>query len=780
MKTRILLLALCLVVAPAARAARQLPATVRKNIERGDAWAQLGNWQRAVTAWQEVLRKHPRHFPTRLKLANGLYRLRRFKESLALLEHLARQRPGSVAVANARARLLLQLQRPRDACRIYRRVLRKHADNEAAAFGLGRCLQLQQQRRAQDSTLTGRVREAFQNYLKRFPNGPHAAEAHRALERLRLGPAADILAAARRALADGELARAETILRKLVGNQPDLEQAHYLLGLVLAAPENDKLEQALAEWEKAPHIKEALLMRSRAAFEDDELEQAQQLARQALARDGNYAEAHYQLGIILASQPEQQQDAARSFARVMQLAPRTTLAERAASKLQLVTGKLVMLREGEVIDRATEIDLGHKLSEQLEKQYPLVGDARLNERLSTILAKLARNADLPPGTLPFRVKVLDVPAINAIAFTGGTIYLFRGLVDFISKEFDDSEDAYAIVLGHELVHLVLRHGLRMLDLVSGSRSLLQGNSFDARGLGKLMVGLSRQHEFQADQIGCLVAYRAGFNPGLAYRFHRRLVARGMEVPDGTDHPTHRERAERIKEYLLGLRAKARYFDSGLRALDEGDFTAAVAHFEVFLGAFPRNFAARNNLGVAKHHLALSKAVSGRPWRLSTDIDPRSGLSRIRVRGTGQEEASRGVNLWLLREAAALFSSLVREDATYLPARINLAACQMELGQNQQARRQLEKLRQLHPDSPEIMNNLAVASFLAGDDQGGIELLQATLSRHPRHPEALYNLAMALTRRGQPEGARRAWLEFLKQDDSSGWAGQAREQLAGLR
>ena len=78
-----------------------------------------------------------------------------------------------------------------------------------------------------------------------------------------------------------------------------------------------------------------------------------------------------------------------------------------------------------------------------------------------------------------------------------------------------------------------------------------------------------------------------------------------------------------------------------------------------------------------------------------------------------------------------------------------------------------------------MNNLAVASFLAGDDQGGIELLQATLSRHPRHPEALYNLAMALTRRGQPEGARRAWLEFLKQDDSSGWAGQAREQLARL-
>ena len=269
--------------------------------------------------------------------------------------------------------------------------------------------------------------------------------------------------------------------------------------------------------------------------------------------------------------------------------------------------------------------------------------------------------------------MLKVDAINALSFTGGTLYIYKGLVEFLDAEMQGSDDAFAAVIAHELVHLDRRHGLDMLDLAGGSKQLLTSKTLNVRSLNHLMKGVSRKHEFEADLIGSLYTYRAGFDPAAAYRFHRRMIATGHEVSAGLDHPTHAERAARLREYLLGLRAKARQFELGLKELERHNYDLAVRHLEIYLGLFPGSLAARNNLGVALHRRALQIAKSNHAYKLSTDIDPDKRIPSIRLRSRSDRAKDFRPDRSLMIEAVELFQGTVLRDPSYLPAQNNLGA-----------------------------------------------------------------------------------------------------------
>jgi predicted Zn-dependent protease len=292
-----------------------------------------------------------------------------------------------------------------------------------------------------------------------------------------------------------------------------------------------------------------------------------------------------------------------------------------------------------------------------------------------------------------------------------------------------------------------------------------------------MMGISRKHEFEADQVGALYAYRAGFDPSAAYRFHRKLIAQGKDIPDGMDHPTHAERSARMKEYLLSLRTKARHFDEGLKSLDNNSFEEAIVHFEVFLGLFPNSWSARNNLGVAMHRLALAKAKEKREYKLSTDIDPRSHVRKIRVRAAEDEAA---MDRSLMIEAAEVFRSISEQNPKYIPSRLNMGSCLLALGKNDEARKLFEGVLKGTPSSPEARTNLAVLKLLGGKPDDGIDMLKQVIQKNPAFADAYYNLALAFQKAGQKDEARKNWLAYLDRDKNSGWAESARKHLAELK
>jgi len=77
------------------------------------------------------------------------------------------------------------------------------------------------------------------------------------------------------------------------------------------------------------------------------------------------------------------------------------------------------------------------------------------------------------------------------------------------------------------------------------------------------------------------------------------------------------------------------------------------------------------------------------------------------------------------------------------ARANLAYLDLLDEETVAARQQLEELIDAHIDTPEVLNNLAVARLRDGDVQGSVEILQRLTSRHQEFAVAHVNLALLL-------------------------------------
>lgn len=778
------LLSMLSLAAPAAAGSAQATTAVRDLTETADAWADLGNWQRAVEHYRRALAQAPQRNSIRLKLARGLARLGDRAGALAEIEKLQQAGRLSAAAAALAGMVELDAERPAAACGWFARALGQEAEHQQGLYGAGRCHQRLFERDAGDEHKPLALKH-YRAYLAHHPQGRYSRTVSDALRQLELGPAGEQLEQAEEQMAQGKYRLAARTLRQVTADSPELEQAQYLLGVALASPVVDDIDGALAAWRRAPSVKQARLRLGVFAFEDDDSPEAIEQLEAALAIDPEYAEAWYNLGLVHMQQigardEDHRRVAVQAFRKAMALAPKSRLGERASSKLQLLTGQVNYLAESEVIDTASEVQLGRKLTEQIEKRFGVVQDEKIRARLQRILRQVAAHSERLSGMMPYRLKVLDVDGINALSFTGGTIYVYRGLLDFVRVELDDSDDALATVIAHEVVHVDRRHGLGMLDLVGGARQLMEGHSLNVRSLQNLMLGMSRRHEFEADQIGALFAYRAGFDPSAAYRFHRRMIATGHEVPEGRDHPTHLERAERLKEYLLGLRARTRSFDRGLRCIDEGAYTDAVRHLEVFLAVFPRNLAARNNLAVALHRLAMRERVGEHAYKLSTDLDPRSRVRRVRVRTATDETEKRAFSPDRARmlEAAAHFKAVLRRDPAYLPARVNLGACLLALGEHRAAHRAFDRALQQQA-TPALHNNLAVAELLGGKQQAGLERLRALVQKHPGFADTYFNLGAAHTAAGDADAARKMYLAYLERDGESGWAEAVRQRLKAL-
>jgi Zn-dependent protease with chaperone function len=143
---------------------------------------------------------------------------------------------------------------------------------------------------------------------------------------------------------------------------------------------------------------------------------------------------------------------------------------------------------------------------------------------------------------------------NAFALPGGTVVMTDDLV----KAFDNA-NVQAGVLGHEIGHVVERHGLRQVYRALGAYvliSMIAGDVGDVTGdlllEGSALLALrySRAHEAAADAFGVRLTRAAGFDPaGLAEFFlHLR-----REMGDGASwlstHPGNTERIEAIDRLI---------------------------------------------------------------------------------------------------------------------------------------------------------------------------------------------------------------------------------------
>jgi predicted Zn-dependent protease len=415
-------------------------------------------------------------------------------------------------------------------------------------------------------------------------------------------------------------------------------------------------------------------------------------------------------------------------------------------------------------------------------------DPALEDRLNKVLHRLAAVADRPERELRYKVVLVDVPMINALTLPGGTILVFRGLVDMVNSKMGGSDDAYASVLGHECAHAALRHGMGMIQVASSMGSTEQSGGKGLMGtesdLYALLMTISRAHEFEADQFGALYAYRAGFNPSEAVTLHEVMLKAMGEIPRGMTHPTHAERIARVRDYLLDLRAKVRGFDLAVKALNGGDYDAAQAKLEVFLGVFPDSLAARSNLGVALHRKALSALEPATRFRRSTDVDPNSRARKIELRAgevnaAGLKQAPK-IDERMIKEAMGEYQAALAIDPNYIFAQVNLGAALDDLKDRKGARLALEKAVRMAPQSKEAWNNLGAVAAEMGDTPRALEAFAKATALDGNYLDAWFNLGMTYEQAGKPKDAATAWEKYVQLDGKSGWTDIAKQHRARLQ
>ena len=159
--------------------------------------------------------------------------------------------------------------------------------------------------------------------------------------------------------------------------------------------------------------------------------------------------------------------------------------------------------------------------------------------------------------------------VNAFCMPGGKIVVYTGLMELVS-----SDDELAVVLGHEVAHAVAKHSNERMsqqllaaagtaaatEAVGRVAASKRGMASTVFGLGAqvgVMLPFSRKHESEADYMGLALMTMAGYDPGAAVGFWKKMAAKGGSSTPAilSSHPSDATRIADIQKALPEIRAK---------------------------------------------------------------------------------------------------------------------------------------------------------------------------------------------------------------------------------
>jgi predicted Zn-dependent protease len=214
-----------------------------------------------------------------------------------------------------------------------------------------------------------------------------------------------------------------------------------------------------------------------------------------------------------------------------------------------------------------EIALGKQLAQQVERGSKVVNDPVVSEYVNRIGQNLVRNSD---AKVPFTIKVIEDPSVNAFALPGGFFYVQTGL---ILKA--DNEAELAGVMAHEIAHVAARHGTRqatrgeIAQLATIPLIFMGGAAaygiYQASGLlvPLSFLKFSRNFEAEADYLGVQYMYKAGYDPTAFVDFFEKIQTLEKRKP-GTvgklfsSHPPTDDRIKKSQEEISALKARPEY------------------------------------------------------------------------------------------------------------------------------------------------------------------------------------------------------------------------------
>lgn len=248
-------------------------------------------------------------------------------------------------------------------------------------------------------------------------------------------------------------------------------------------------------------------------------------------------------------------------------------AAHAQAERQIADGSFHQRRWGDVKDigfrviaakQEDDIRAGQEAVRDMKRQGiipPELPSKDIQDYVNEVAQNVAKHSDLK---IPLHVSVLQSREINAFALPGGYIFVERGLLE----EADD-ESELAGVIAHEIAHDTARHGNKLMNRATIAGILYQAAQIGAMvltggaagialayalqygfyGLGMVLnlklLGVSRDYELEADQLGVQYAWNTGYDPEGFTRFFDKMATRAGYVNGASWFRTHPPFYERM-------------------------------------------------------------------------------------------------------------------------------------------------------------------------------------------------------------------------------------------
>jgi beta-barrel assembly-enhancing protease len=220
-----------------------------------------------------------------------------------------------------------------------------------------------------------------------------------------------------------------------------------------------------------------------------------------------------------------------------------------------------------------DVQLGKESAEQVRKQMKVIQDPVLTEYVNRVGKRLVSAREAQESGFPFTFEVVADPSINAFALPGGPMFINTGLLRAV-----DNEAQLAGVMGHEMSHVILRHGTnqasksKLIELPAMLGSQVAGGSMIGQltqlgiGLGanSVLLKFSRSAESQADLMGSHLMAESGYNPIEMARFFSKLNEQGGQrsIQFLSDHPNPENRQKAIEREIQRLPAQNYGYQTG--------------------------------------------------------------------------------------------------------------------------------------------------------------------------------------------------------------------------
>ena len=206
-------------------------------------------------------------------------------------------------------------------------------------------------------------------------------------------------------------------------------------------------------------------------------------------------------------------------------------------------------------------DMGAAAFTEIKTQTPVAG-AFLTRYVECVADAVV--AVLPDGqSQGWEVEVFDEDEPNAFALPGKKIGVYKGLLDVTERQ-----DQLAAVIGHEIGHVLARHGNERMSsqfvvgtgLAVADAMVRRPESNEGRltmavlGLGVqvgIMLPYGRSHESEADRIGLELMAQAGFDPAASVELWQNMSRAGGARPPEflSTHPANETRIRALQTQI---------------------------------------------------------------------------------------------------------------------------------------------------------------------------------------------------------------------------------------